>query len=235
MAVLTIEDPTGRIDVTLFPRVYAQVGSIIDKPDSVLVIAGSIDMRGGTLHMKGEAIKRASLSSMIAKAKEAGMFDINDSLSRQRGKNRQEEEVETLTEDGDILMERVVTEPDEAPSETVYGPVAEWIRSGMNPAVPASALGINLESEESSDTGKKDVLGSSLLTVSPYTITLPTRAPRELLLALKSIFETFPGSERVQLRIHDTIIPVPIAVTLSPLLLKRIDDAIARYSSGATP
>ena len=235
MAVLTIEDPTGRIDVTLFPRVYAQVGSIIDKPDSVLVIAGSIDMRGGTLHMKGEAIKRASLSSMIAKAKEAGMFDINDSLSRQRGKNRQEEEVETLTEDGDILMERVVTEPDEAPSETVYGPVAEWIRSGMNPAVPASALGINLESEESSDTGKKDALGSSLLTVSPYTITLPTRAPRELLLALKSIFETFPGSERVQLRIHDTIIPVPIAVTLSPLLLKRIDDAIARYSSGATP
>lgn len=234
MAVLTIEDPTGRIEVTLFPRVYSQVGATIDKPDSVLVIAGTIDMRGGMLQMKGEAIKRASLSSMIAKAKESGMFDAEDAGRTIRNMDEGPRgEADLLPEDNDDIADRAMGEQDAKAQEPVYGPVAAWIRDGMNVEGLLATLEINLSNEQKPAVADITPPRSSPTSVSVHTITLPERAPKELLLTLKSIFETFPGSERVQLSIGSKIVQVPIAVTLSPIFQKRVDDAITQFSSGA--
>jgi hypothetical protein len=57
--------------------------------------------------------------------------------------------------------------------------------------------------------------------ISIHTIDLPPRAPKQLLLDLKKIFETFPGKERIQLRIGGQIIPVPMTPTLIRFLLMR--------------
>jgi hypothetical protein len=66
--------------------------------------------------------------------------------------------------------------------------------------------------------------------ISIHTITLPPKAPRDLLIALKQIFETFPGSEKVQLNIGGKIVPVPMTITVSPVLDKKVEEAVGKYS-----
>ena len=56
------------------------------------------------------------------------------------------------------------------------------------------------------------------------------KAPRDLLIALKQIFETFPGSEKVQLNIGGKIVPVPMTITVSPVLDKKVEEAVGKYS-----
>ena len=49
-------------------------------------------------------------------------------------------------------------------------------------------------------------------------------------LELKRIFETFPGKEKIQLKVGEQMIPLPLTVTMSPILEKKIEDAIAAYT-----
>jgi DNA polymerase III subunit alpha len=49
MAIVTLEDPTGKMEVTLFPRIFAEVGAVLEQPDTVLVIGGTVDLRMGQL------------------------------------------------------------------------------------------------------------------------------------------------------------------------------------------
>ena len=67
--------------------------------------------------------------------------------------------------------------------------------------------------------------------ISIHTIDLPARAPKQLLLDLKHVFETFPGSERIQLRIGEQMVPLPITVTLSPILQKQVDEVLEKYAT----
>jgi hypothetical protein len=66
-----------------------------------------------------------------------------------------------------------------------------------------------------------------------HTIALPPRAPRQLLLDLKKLFETFPGSERIQLKIGEQMIPVPLTVTMSTVLESKIEEAIGKHATVA--
>ena len=50
--ILTVEDPTGKIEVMLFPRVYTQFKDLVEKADSILVMAGTLDMRMGQPQLK---------------------------------------------------------------------------------------------------------------------------------------------------------------------------------------
>ena len=68
MAIILLEDPTGKMEVTLFPRTYAEMAPTLEQPDTVLVIAGTLDYRMGQLQMRAESMKRSSLSTMIKKA-----------------------------------------------------------------------------------------------------------------------------------------------------------------------
>lgn len=268
MAALTIEDPTGRMEVMLFPRVYTQFKDIIDKPDSVLVMAGTLDMRMGLPQLKAEAMKRASIDTMIMKAKDAGMFN-EDEVKNWRGTARRKEEEEEAEVDsekwnvdsGQMLNDQPMPEHETiAPAnptinqETIIGPLAKWIADGMKVEEPMNILGLDaaIDETEQRDGGSSFAKASedrsgigdrnadkqatsdetpvARPAISIHTVSLPVRAPKELMIEIRRIFETFPGSEKVQLKIGERMISVPLTITMSPILEKRVEEAVKKYS-----
>ncbi len=254
MAIITMEDPTGKIEVMLFPRTYMQYKDMLEKTDSILVMAGTLDMRMGAPQLKMEAMKCASLETMVKNAKESGMFSDDEATNWRAASRQTEETVEVVSEEGEVIA--AVTVPIESvPSivvsaEKLHGPIAEWIKNGMQTEEPLSKVGLQDYSlnQKNNEEQPADVnsathylptealakAGSLPTTHSPisiHTITLPARAPRELLLEVKSVFETFPGPEKIQLKIGTEIVPVGLTVTMSPIFEKRIEQVVQKYTA----
>ncbi len=247
MAIVTIEDPTGRMEVTLFPRTYAQCKEILEKPDSIFVFAGTLDMRMGAPQLKAEAVKRVSLEVMVQHAKDENMFNEEEAKHwSAAGRRKTEEETVELGTDEDVLAPTSPVEVLVTPTDSVAGPLTAWIREGMPTAEPLKKVGLSGYLIREADSGEPiaenamvereetDVSTRSPLTatrsISIHTVTLPARAPKQLLLDVKSIFETFPGTEKVQLRIGEKTVPVGLTIAMSPLLEKRLEEALKRHA-----
>ncbi len=85
MAIFTLEDPSGKIDVVVFPRPFQKYGHVFVE-DSLVVMSGKIDHRRGELQFSCEEAKSVSLERMIENAKQQGSFDPNERVSRQSKK-----------------------------------------------------------------------------------------------------------------------------------------------------
>ncbi len=252
MAILTLEDPTGKMEVTLFPRTYTQAAGLFGQPDTVLVVGGTMDLRGGQLQMRADALKKASLSMMVKRAKEEKFFDEEEAkqgfVIRKRAEEEEGEEVvEMVDEEGNVIAgEKVTVKQKEEAADEYYGPLGKWIVSGMGMDEPLKDLGwieqaassqlsaastdrSKLKAESSSGTPPHSSV-SYPTKIHIHTVVLPPKAPRQLLLELKRIFETFPGKEKIQLKVGEQMIPLPLTVTMSPILEKKIEDAIAAYT-----
>ncbi|MDD4319592.1 MAG: DNA polymerase III subunit alpha [Candidatus Peribacteraceae bacterium] len=269
MAILTLEDPTGKMEVTLFPRTYTDAAQILGLPDTVLVIGGTVDMRGGQLQMRADAIKKASLSTMIRRAKEEGFFDEEEAkqgILVRRPADDGNETVEMVDEEGNVIAgEQVSLGKKEELADDFFGPLGKWIMGGMSMDEPLRKLewiggketeetkesketddaqkkGLNGKKHHSSDSsvsspalrslGEGGASSESSTRIHVHTVALPPKAPRQLLLELKKIFQTFPGKEKVQLKIGEQLIPLPLTITMSPILEKKVEDAIAAYAGG---
>lgn len=236
MAIVLLEDPTGKMEITLFPRTFAEMGPTLEQPDTVLVVAGTVDYRMGQLQMRAEAIKRASLSTMISRAKEEKIFDEEEakrglSVSR-RMIDEEEEAMEAVDEEGNVIAgEKVIvrkTEDDEG--SDFLGPVGKWFQKNMPLTDALQALGLM----DGAVPAPSDATSSSSdiptdMQISKHTIVLPDRAPKQLLLDLKQIFQTFPGSEQVELHIGQQLIQVPLTISMSPIVQKQLDDVLEKY------
>ncbi len=241
MAIVTVEDPTGKIEVMLFPRTFAQYKDILDKADSILVMAGTLDMRMGAPQLKLEAMKRASLETMVKNAKEAGMFNEEEASNWHGARHRSgaEDTVEAVSEEGEIIAAAVfpVKAVPAAASlaGSLLGPLTQWIQAGMQTEDPLKKTGLEgysvheIQLNDSVHRNADSPIPNPQPSISIHTIELPARAPRQLLLDIKTIFETFPGSEKIQLRIGSKTIPVGLTVTMSPILEKRIEEALKKY------
>jgi len=76
-----LEDPTGRIEVVVFPKVYAQYQAhFVD--GNILVMEGRLDQRSGNLQFSVNNAKAVSLDSMINNAKEANLYDEKEKIVR---------------------------------------------------------------------------------------------------------------------------------------------------------
>jgi len=75
-----------------------------------------------------------------------------------------------------------------------------------------------------------DPQNQSLTQINIHTIDLPPRAPKKMLIDLKRILETFPGKEKVQLRIGEQLIPLPMTINMSTVLEKKIDEIKEKYA-----
>ena len=233
MGIVTVEDPTGKIEVMLFPRTYAQYKDMLEKADSILVMAGTLDMRMGAPQLKMEAMKRASLETMVSNAKQAGMFN-DDEAKNWRGTARRESEetVEVVGEEGEVLA--AVSIPlEDAPvplaPDTSSGPLTTWIKKGMPVEEPLAVLGMEkYTTGEQADVQHREPAAQA--SISIHTVELPQRAPKELMLEIKEIFETFPGREKIQLKIGTEIIPVGLTVTMSPIFEKRVEEAVKKFT-----
>lgn len=224
MAILWLEDPTGKIEVTLFPRVYNEVEAILTEPDTVLVVGGKLDMRGGQLQLRADAIKRSSLSKMIEKAQAAGFYNEEEAKKGIMPTRHQleDEVIEAVDEEGNVIAGETlkVEEKKEEREEGFFGPLGLWIADGMNIDEPLIALELK--------EGKKEKPKNST-EISIHTIELPERAPKSLLLELKKTLETFSGPEKVQLKIGSQTIPLPLTITMSPVLESKIDELIKQH------
>lgn len=193
MGIVILEDPTGKIELMLFPKTYAEAMPVLEQPDTVLVASGVLDQRGGQLQMKVDAVKRSSLSTMIQRAKDENLFD-EEEAKRGLTRVRREEDsgVEGVDEDGNVI----------ADAKVMSDPTAVTV-------------------EPSSETAQ----------ITIHTVTLPARAPKQLLLDLKEVFLRYPGPEKIQLKIGEQTIALPVTITMSPLLQQRIDEVLGRYTT----
>ncbi len=251
MAVLTLEDPTGKIEATLFPRTYAKFSDCLGKSDTLLVVNGTLEARNGQLQVRADVMKRASLSTLTQRAREEGLFDSAEArrgVSPRRPLSVREEVREVLDEEGNI----VVVQSDAAgEGGEELGILGAWIQEGMATEGPLGQLGLSAGNGVSEDGGdgenrrgdpqeentpplvaRAPPSGSpraSLPRISLHTVDLPREAPKQLLLDLKKLFQRFPGRERVQLRIGDTHLELPLTVTMSTILEKKVEDLLAKY------
>src|SRR3989344_4086596 len=220
MAIITLGDPTGKMEVTLFPRVYAEAEKLLVEPDTVLVICGTLNLRAAQLQLRADAIKRSSLSTMIEKAKAEGFFDEEEAkrgISPVRHTFDEEESIEMIDDEGNVIAGENITlnAHSDANADGFLGPLGIWLMEGM----PTDDLLEKLHSSLSS----KD-------TQANHQILLPSRAPKQLLFDLKNALTQFPGTESVALKIGQQNLLLPLTVKWSPILEKNIEELLGEYA-----
>ena len=94
MAYVTLEDPTGRIEITVFPNTFTQFRELFTD-GSVVSITGKVEFRRGQQQLICQGIQGVSLETMIKKAKEAKLYDADE---RVHIKTNTEEETEEESE-----------------------------------------------------------------------------------------------------------------------------------------
>jgi len=77
MATFVIEDPSGKVNSIMFPRVFAQYGQSLTE-DSVIIITGKLDDRRGQYQVACDSVRAVSLSAMLENAKKEGFYDPED-------------------------------------------------------------------------------------------------------------------------------------------------------------
>jgi len=229
MGIVMLEDPSGKMEVTLFPRIYSEVAPMLEQPDTVLVIGGTLDYRMGQLQMRAEAVKRASLSTMIKRAKDEGIFDEEEArtgLSITRRTFEVEEAVVAVDEEGNVIAGETMVVSPVAGGDDLLGPLGKWILAGMpTDDIIAKMDGTAPDANDSAETSVSS--DSSDL----HTVELPARASKQLLLDLKQLFQSAPGRDRVQLNIGGQLIVLPMTVDMSPVLQANVEALLGRYAA----
>ena len=264
MGIVFLEDPTGKVEVTLFPKTFAVAATYLSEPDTVLVVGGTLDERGGQMQVRADAVKKASLSKMVERAKEEGFFDESEarrglSLIRPTLEGASAA-LEMLDEEGNVVAgETVRLDDGQGKADSLVGSLASFVAKGMpvEEAVRELAGVFSVEEGEEKfeirnpkhEASTKSQIPKTPASRSParpagglgegpsspairiHTVQLPNEAPKQLLLELKSTLERFPGKERIQFRIGSQDVPLPLTVTMSTILEKKIDEVMRRYAS----
>ncbi len=101
MAYATLEDPTGRIDVVIFPKVYAQFQNIL-KDDHLFMMEGRLDLRRDAFQFSVNTLTPVSLDSMIKNAKAEGLYDEKEKVVRKQKILEAAAQHDPLEEEGDF-------------------------------------------------------------------------------------------------------------------------------------
>jgi hypothetical protein len=170
---------------------------------------------------------------MIERAKSEGLFDEEEAkrgVVRMRTDLDDEETMELVDEEGNVVAGEVMRL--EEKKDDAFGPIGQWILAGMPMETILQTLGFTEEKKKEAMPSKKmaSTKSSPAAGISVHTIPLPTQAPKQLLLELKHVFETFPGREKIQLKIGEQLVPLPLTITMSPILEKKIEEVIAKFS-----
>ncbi|MBU1703420.1 DNA polymerase III subunit alpha [Patescibacteria group bacterium] len=122
-----LEDPTGRVEIVLFPKVYNQYHHLIDE-DKIVIMEGRLDHRRDALQFAVDSVKAVSLETMINNAKEAGLYNENENIMRRQKTIEVElkgKKVGTdLRREPDVAGEGVVMET--AEKHTIDAGNTEW-------------------------------------------------------------------------------------------------------------
>lgn len=102
MMYLVIEDPTSKINVTVFPGIFEKFRPCF-REDQVTFMTGKIEWRRDEYQFICQEVKGVSLDILIEKAKEEKLYDKNDKVVRQIKKSILDEESsdEVITPDSE--------------------------------------------------------------------------------------------------------------------------------------
>ncbi len=89
MLYLTIEDPSGKIEVTVFPKTYHQYREHFEM-SNIVIMTGKIQERRGELKFLCEEAKSVDLEKMIEKAREDNLYDESERIITTLAKNDEE-------------------------------------------------------------------------------------------------------------------------------------------------
>ncbi len=81
MMYFQLEDMTARIDATLFPRAYQQIGNLIVEGD-VVKLEGKVEARRGELQFLVDSASKVSLNTMIENSKAEGTYNPEEKIVR---------------------------------------------------------------------------------------------------------------------------------------------------------
>lgn len=206
MAIVMLEDPSGKMEVTLFPKLYTEASPVLEQPDTVLKIEGTLDLRMGQLQMRAEKITRSSLSAMVKNAKESKIFDEEEArrgLSITR-RVLEEEVMEAVDEEGNIIAGEIVKT--DTPLETTEP-------NAIQESPPSPELSASPEAP----------------LPAPHLLVLPARAPKKLLLDIKEVLLASPGSEPIALSIGGQTVTLPLTASLTPEIQTKLEETIRHY------
>ncbi len=91
MASFTIEDPTGKLNVIVFPRAYQKFGHLFDE-DELVVMTGKVSNRRGQIQFVCEEAKKISLPGMIENAKKQNLYKPEEKVALVRPQFNDDEE-----------------------------------------------------------------------------------------------------------------------------------------------
>jgi DNA polymerase III alpha subunit len=194
MAMITLEDPFGKIDCVMFPKTYAKNYNTLVE-DHVMVAEGILEKRMGEFQIIINQAESLPLEDLQAKAKAEKLWTEGEKIERVSRIEVEEEEVAEAAE----VMEAVETEPEATSVEEV-----SEVESIDEPIV----------AESTGEEPKKDEV---------YTITINRTVDKEFFMKLKGLLEKHPGSQPVELVIGEKIMATPIKVTVSSDLEAEVD------------
>ncbi|MBI2464182.1 DNA polymerase III subunit alpha [Candidatus Peregrinibacteria bacterium] len=110
MMYLTVEDPTGRMEITVFPKVYGQYKDVLQE-NNIVVVSGRLEKRNGQMQCLCQEAKRIDLEKLIENAKKEGFFDEKHKVMRTlRDKENDDEMNENNSENGTSKEKTAVDE-----------------------------------------------------------------------------------------------------------------------------
>lgn len=122
-----LEDPTGRIEMVFFPKMYHQYQELL-KEGHIVIVEGRLDSRANGLQLSCNSVKVVSLDRMISNAKEAGLFDEKEKMSR-----RQKVLEKNVEEKNFDPMEELYTPPvSQVPQEWKENPYVIFLPSNID-------------------------------------------------------------------------------------------------------
>jgi len=83
MAYASLEDPTGRIEIVFFPKVFSQFQNIL-KDEQLFIMEGRLDLRRDVFQFSVNSVTPISLESMVKNAQAEGLFDANEKIVRKQ-------------------------------------------------------------------------------------------------------------------------------------------------------
>jgi len=159
-----------------------------------------------------------------------------------------------LDEEGNVIAGETVNIVERTETGDDYlGPLGKWILAGMRidevldegideDAARKRAEAAQAREDTEVQKKKSDKKAStsavsvtsvpsvpSAPSISIHTIELPARAPKKLLLDIKRALETFPGKEKVQLKIGEQTISLPVTINMSTPLEAKLEEIVGHY------
>lgn len=121
MCYFTIEDPTGRMEVTVFPNTFTKFRELFTA-ESVVSLTGKVELRRGQFQILCQNIQGISLETMISKARKSKLYDPKEKMRI----------LEATPEDEEI--------PEPSPSEVPKGATGDAAPPPPAPSAEATEL-----------------------------------------------------------------------------------------------